>query len=350
LWARQRLLEAGHTPKTPVPELPALEDTDRYIGYGETRQLLSGATEEWGKAFVALARADQLHAAGWLEESRRELRIAADQYINGKKRMSGGDVSVPRTESYVQGVGWRAEWSYPKPMPSKEGRAVLRSSEESEALRVALRELTIALEEPNRLGKLTPWDELGYRTRWHLRAFRAAIEREGHARGIDPLHLWALMYTESRFRRHVVSYVGARGALQIMPWTGRQLEERLGLLELGQTFDPDVLYDIDHNAMLSSYYVSELMKKFHGQATMAYASYNGGPHNVGRWLEAKAKADPAAQPLGLDDFVEEIPFTETHRYARRVMEVHAAYSLMYRGELPTWTTETDGDCEDNIDF
>ena len=39
------------------------------------------------------------------------------------------------------------------------------------------------------------------------------------------------MYTESRFRRHVVSWVGARGALQIMPWTGRQLVERLGEVE-----------------------------------------------------------------------------------------------------------------------
>src|SRR5690606_18531348 len=144
-----------------------------------------------------------------------------------------------------------------------------------------------------------------------------------------------LMFTESRFRRFVVSPVGARGALQIMPWTATQLAQRLGELE-NDRFDTDQLFDIDTNAHLASYYIAELLHKFHGQAAMAYASYNGGPSNVSRWLAAKSRG---STPLELDTFIEEIPFRETYRYTRRVLEVAAAYNLMYRGELPRWTNE-----------
>jgi soluble lytic murein transglycosylase len=208
--------------------------------------------------------------------------------------------------------------------------------------------LCLALDEPNHVAKLTP-AQVGHKPRWHLRAFREQIEREAFARELDPTHLWALMYTESRFRPHVVSHVGARGALQIMPWTGRQLEERLGLLEPGQRFDPDRLYDIDVNAKLAVAYVHELAFKFHGQLPLAYASYNGGPSNVERWLEGKAAA-PEARPLQMDDFIEEISFEETYRYTRRVMEVQATYALLYTGELPTWRKDVDPRVEGNISF
>jgi soluble lytic murein transglycosylase len=144
----------------------------------------------------------------------------------------------------------------------------------------------------------------------------------------------------------VVSPVGARGALQIMPWTGRQLADRLGELENGR-FDNDSLFDIDTNAHLSAKYVAELLHKFHGQAPMAYASYNGGPSNVARWLAAKSKAPGGVE---LDEFLEEIAFSESNRYAKRVTEVFAAYSLMYHGEIPHWSNKVDPEFEDNIDF
>ena len=159
--------------------------------------------------------------------------------------------------------------------------------------------------------------------------------------------MWSLMYTASRFRRHVVSYVGARGALQIMPYTGRRLAEDRGELEVGERFDPDILFQIEDNSRLAVSYITELLRKFHGQAPFAYGSYNGGPHNVSRWLAAKA-ASP--EGIELDEFIEEIPFAETGRYVRRVMEVHAIYGLLYRGELPTWSFVVDPVFEDNINY
>ena len=185
-----------------------------------------------------------------------------------------------------------------------------------------------------------------YKSRWHPRAFRATVEREAGLRGVDPTQLWSLMYTESRFRRHVVSSVGARGAIQIMPNTGELLAARLG-----ETLtDTDTLFDIDTNVHLAAYYLDELLDKFHGQPAMAYASYNGGPFNVERWLEAKADRSGGGQALELDVFIVEIPLRETANYTRRVLEVQAAYNLLYRGELPRWQNTVDPAVESNIDF
>lgn len=340
LQARQRLLDAGlETP--PMPKLEPMPDEARPPSRTETQALLDELDEAFGDAWPPIRRARQLYAAGYLEEARREVRVGVEAYESRGKR-SGW----PRSEGVIQGLGWKSSWKFPRVAPTRAGRKLYRNRHAMEEFRVGMRELARAVQEPYDFVRLTSSSEHPWKSRWHPRAYRGPIEREARLRKVDPVHLWSLMYTESRFRRHVVSPVGARGALQIMPWTARQLAERLGELEDGR-FDDDALFDIDTNAHLASYYVAELLRKFHGQAPMAYASYNGGPYNVARWLAAKAKS-PAA--LELDVFVEEIPFRETYRYTRRVMEVSAAYALLYRDELPRWSNEVDAVYEDNINF
>ena len=56
-----------------------------------------------------------------------------------------------------------------------------------------------------------------------------------------------------------------------------------------------------------------------GRLPLAIASYNGGPHNVRRWMREYAATMP------LDAFLEFIPFDQTHRYVRRVLGHYAAY-------------------------
>ena len=340
LIARQRLLDAG-LEAPPVPKLIPMADEPLPPTRAETQALLDELDARFGSAWPPIRRARQLYAAGWIEEARREVRVAVEAYLTGGKRPRG-----PRNESIIVGLGWKPQWKHPRVAPTKKGRKTLRDRDDREALREGLRTVARAVEEPYRHIRLTEPDEASYAARWHPRAYRAAVEREARLRGIDPVHMWSLMYTESRFRRFVVSPVGARGALQIMPWTARQLAERLGECESGR-FDDDSLFDIDTNAHLSGYYVAELLAKFHGQAPMAYASYNGGPSNVSRWLAAKAGSP---EPLELDAFIEEIPFRETNRYTRRVMEVSAVYGLLYGDGLPRWTNAVDPEFEDNIDF
>lgn len=341
LMARQRLLDAERA----VPDAPSMEP-NRGEPVHPTRPEVSATLAEldgaFGDAWPEIRRARQLYTAGYLEEARRELRVAVQAYETRGKKASG-----VRNESFLVGLGWKPDWSYPRIRPTRDGMRTLRSKESASTLAAGFRELARGFDEPYRFAKLSTSADGAYKARWHPRAFRAAVQREARHFEIDPIHMWSLMYTESRFRRFVVSPVGARGALQIMPWTAQQLAERLGELEPGGSFDDDTLFDIDTNAHLAGYYVAELLKKFHGQAPMAYASYNGGPSNVQRWLEAKAKSEV---PLERDVFVEEIAFRESYRYAKRVTEVSAAYALLYNGEFPRWTNKIDADVEDNIAF
>jgi len=337
LQARQRLLDAG-VEAGPDPVLEPVADEATQPTRAETTALLRDLDATYGDAWPPVRRMRQLYTAGYLEAARRELRVATTAFL--------GLSSKTRSEELIVGLGWRAEWKYPKVAATREGRKTLRDKEAKEALGVGLRALTLALVEPAAYARLVPSSEAPRKSRWHPRAYRAAIEREARVREVDPIHLWSLMYTESRFRRHVVSHVGARGALQIMPWTGRQLCELLDEIPTGR-FDADTLFDADTNSHLAAYYIAELLRKFQGQGAMAYASYNGGPSNVARWLRAKSKGPVR---LELDTFVEEMVFSESYRYAKRVMEVSAAYSMLYADVLPRWSNAVDTKIEDNLSF
>ncbi|MBX7083923.1 MAG: lytic transglycosylase domain-containing protein [Nannocystaceae bacterium] len=339
--ARQRLADAG----AELPPLPKLEPTAEELDpptRAQAQSTLDRLSASYGDAWPSIARARALYRAGYNDEARRELRVTVQAYLTRGKKAGG-----PRNEDVLVGLAWKPNWKYPRVAPTKAGRKTLRDKEVVEDLRTGLREVAFAMQEPHLYIKLSTPKEASLKARWTVRAFRPAIEREARLRKIDPKHLWALMYTESRFRPHVVSPVGARGALQIMPWTAHQLAERLGETDEGHFFDADRLFDIDTNAHLSAYYVAELLAKFHGQAPMAYASYNGGPSNVARWLAAKSQGPV---PLELDAFVEEIPFRESYRYAKRVTEVYATYALLYEGDIPRGNNAVDPSFEDNIDF
>lgn len=344
LMARQRLLDVGEDPG-PAPVLTAMSsETATAPTPAQARELFRGLAAEHGAAIPALRRGEFLYAAGWLDEAQRELRIAVDTLEVVAPQARGA--WMPKHEDHVRGPSWLATWKQPKLAVPKEARKLPRTDGAVAQLREGLRSLCWTLNEPHRLARLTPGSAGSYKSRWHPRAFRATVEREAGLRGVDPTQLWSLMYTESRFRRHVVSSVGARGAIQIMPNTGELLAGRLG-----ETLaDTDTLFDIDTNVHLAAYYLDELLDKFHGQAAMAYASYNGGPFNVERWLAAKADRSGGGQALELDVFIVEIPLRETANYTRRVLEVQAAYNLLYRGELPRWQNTVDPVVESNIDF
>ena len=126
------------------------------------------------------------------------------------------------------------------------------------------------------------------------------------------------MREESGYRPEVVSVVGARGLLQIMPATGARLARDLGIL----SFDPDDLFDPMLNFRLGSYYLSELRRRFEGRDSAAIGSYNAGPEAVSRWLEERGSLED-------DEWVESIPYSETRGYVKRVLRSQWAYRTLY---------------------
>ncbi len=153
--------------------------------------------------------------------------------------------------------------------------------------------------------------------------FDEFVEVECMDRGVDPNTFYSLMRQESLFEIDAVSWVGARGLSQIMPSTGRWIARRLdhGRFRLDHLMEPST------NIRFGVYYLSEQLADFEGDAMRALAAYNGGPGNVERWWEYGGCEDT-------DVFVEDIGYSETADYVRRVYLYGQFYEEIYGGVSP----------------
>jgi soluble lytic murein transglycosylase len=145
------------------------------------------------------------------------------------------------------------------------------------------------------------------------------INRYAQTFDLDPALLSALILEESRFQVQAVSPAGARGLMQVMPQTGRQIARELKV----RPFSEDQLFDPAVNIRLGSWYFARMLEEFEGKVHLALAAYNAGPRAVRKWL---AGAPSSAE----DEFVENIPYTETRNYVIRVIGSAQVYRFLYR--------------------
>lgn len=126
----------------------------------------------------------------------------------------------------------------------------------------------------------------------------------------------AIARRESEFDPIVQSSVGARGLMQLMPATAREVAQGLGILPQHTT--DRLTADPVYNARLGSQYLSELAGRFDGNVVMVSAAYNAGPSRPIRWMQDYG--DPRDGDIYIVDWVEMVPFRETQNYIMRVTE------------------------------
>lgn len=130
-----------------------------------------------------------------------------------------------------------------------------------------------------------------------------------------------LIRQESAFNSDAVSQAGARGLMQLMPATAKEVARGLGL-----PYNPRRLTgDPQYNLALGRSYLNQQIGRFDGSLVMALAAYNAGPGSVRRWLETYG--DPRqSDPTDLVDWIERIPYGETRNYVQRVIEGITVYT------------------------
>lgn len=126
----------------------------------------------------------------------------------------------------------------------------------------------------------------------------------------------AIARRESEFDPVVQSGVGARGLMQIMPATARDVARDLGVSDL-HTADR-LTADPVYNARLGAEYLSQMAQRFDGNVVMVSAAYNAGPSRPPRWMADYG--DPRKGDIDIVDWVEMVPFRETQNYIMRVTE------------------------------
>jgi soluble lytic murein transglycosylase len=131
---------------------------------------------------------------------------------------------------------------------------------------------------------------------------------------------------ESEFDPTVVSGVGARGLMQLMPGTAEEMAGDLGLSYSANRLTTDPAY----NATLGVAYLAELVNNFGSNFVLVSAAYNAGPSRPIRWMEERG--DPRSGQIDVIDWIEHIPFTETRTYVMRVMESLPVYRARLSGQ------------------
>ena len=150
------------------------------------------------------------------------------------------------------------------------------------------------------------------------RGAKDLVRHFANLNGVDEYQIYSIIREESRFQTKAVSPQGAIGLMQIMPETGKKAARKRGINDFSRT----LLFTPETNLMLGTAYFKNLLDEFGGEAVYAIASYNGGPHNVAKWMKQ-------FQDLDVDEFVEEIPFKETRNYVKKVLKSYGVYRAIY---------------------
>jgi len=142
---------------------------------------------------------------------------------------------------------------------------------------------------------------------------------------LDPLLPYGIMTAESALDPSVTSVAGARGLMQLMPKEGPRIHAEL---YPDRPYDADDLYSAPYNASMGTAELGLKRQSLAGvlQTTdlpAVIASYNGGETAVRRWLEAYDS------PPEFDEFSEDVGYTETRKYVKRVLGFEMAYRWVY---------------------
>ncbi|TBN39916.1 lytic transglycosylase domain-containing protein [Paracoccus subflavus] len=151
--------------------------------------------------------------------------------------------------------------------------------------------------------------------------------------GVPPELVLAIARQESEFNPAAQSPVGARGLMQVMPDTARQMAR-----QIREPFDLGRLTgDGAYNARLGAAYLAGLRDRFGASTALIASGYNAGPGRPARWLRDFGDLRQGMDPV---EWVELIPFDETRNYVMRVTEAMPVYRARLLGKpapiVPTW--------------
>ena len=129
----------------------------------------------------------------------------------------------------------------------------------------------------------------------------------------------SIIRQESEFDLSANSHAGAKGLMQLMPYTAKLVSKQAKLPYSKSRLTKDPEYNIN----LGSHYIAGLILQYDGAYPFAVAAYNAGPNRVKYWK--KINKNPQKKQINYIDWVELIKFRETRNYVQRVLENYNVY-------------------------
>ena len=159
--------------------------------------------------------------------------------------------------------------------------------------------------------------------------YREDLERYARQNNLDPFLVAALARQESEFNPKAVSVSSARGLIQIMPSTGRELSRQLRIkpYSTAKLFQPQV------NLQLGTFYLKSVADSLEGRWEAALAAYNAGLSRAKAWSNWGEFREAA-------EFVETVPFTQTREYIQIILRNADIYRQLYANAKPDTSVST----------
>ncbi|MGI8670494.1 MAG: transglycosylase SLT domain-containing protein [Aridibacter sp.] len=165
---------------------------------------------------------------------------------------------------------------------------------------------------PEEMGR-EEWDIFYPLTHWNDIKFWA------DKRNLDPYQVAGLIRQETIFNPNAASSAKAYGLMQLLVPTARTMARKYSQVD-SSSITATTLFNPSLNIELGTAYMREQLSKY-GRIEYMAVAYNAGPGRVVRWRNEL--------PFEIDEFVEEIPFSETRGYVKGVVRNSAQYRRLY---------------------
>ena len=153
------------------------------------------------------------------------------------------------------------------------------------------------------------------------------VEMYSKEYGVEDKLIYAIIKAESNFDEQAQSHKNARGLMQLMNSTAKDVADSMKLEYNEEDFSkPDI------NIQLGVKYISNLIDKYNN-IELALAAYNAGSGNVDNWIK-----DNILKKDGSD--IENIPYKETNNYVRKILRDYKIYKELYS---PSLASDVNGD-------
>jgi soluble lytic murein transglycosylase len=168
-------------------------------------------------------------------------------------------------------------------------------------------------------------------------AYYPLIEDVAGRAGVPAAFVRAIAREESSFDPRAVSSANAYGLIQLISSTAKAYGRPMRLKH-----DPASLKTPEINLRIGTAFMRDLFERYRDNPALVPAAYNAGAGSCERWLRERPT-------VPLDEWIEMIPYFETRRYTRRVLQTYGVYSWLDSAQLPSLRRKLPGSPQQALD-
>ena len=159
-----------------------------------------------------------------------------------------------------------------------------------------------------------------YKNIFFPRKYKDIVEQACSIYNVDPNLVYAVIKQESKFNVNAKSHSGAKGLMQIMDATAKEMARSIDSID-NKTYD---IYDPYTNILIGTKYISYLINHFDGNYYLAIVAYNAGMGKVEAWLDK-----PYTEYIDYSELYNDIEYMETRNYITNVLNYYNFYTKLY---------------------